>query len=167
DYRPELCGVRDDEIKTVRNFSKHEFANYVGYYRLMNILFNFPKDKLDKKRNRILTTMLTERLITGVSAAAAIAVFTRQLPLATALGLAVAPHNPANDYPPLDKGASKFYAHNAAHCIYSNSVIHIVGPFITTARRARKRIEIDVNATSLHMIEVHCPAAENRSAFDI
>ncbi|KAF4687733.1 hypothetical protein FOZ60_003562 [Perkinsus olseni] len=47
DYRPELCGVRDDEIKTVRNFSKHEFANYVGYYRLMNILFNFPKDKLE------------------------------------------------------------------------------------------------------------------------
>ncbi|EEQ97344.1 conserved hypothetical protein [Perkinsus marinus ATCC 50983] len=47
DYRPELCGVRDDEIKTVRNFSKHEFANYVGYYRLMNILFNFPRDKLE------------------------------------------------------------------------------------------------------------------------
>ncbi|KAF4658458.1 hypothetical protein FOL46_006949 [Perkinsus olseni] len=47
DYRPELCGVRDDEMKTVRNFSKHEFANYVGYYRLMNILFNFPRDKLE------------------------------------------------------------------------------------------------------------------------
>ncbi|KAF4658459.1 hypothetical protein FOL46_006950 [Perkinsus olseni] len=111
--------------------------------------------------------MLTKRFITGVSAAAAIGVFTSPLPLAAALGLAVAPHNPANDYPPLDKDTSKFHAHNAAQCVYSNLVIHIVGPLIATPRRSRKRLEIDVNATSLHTIEVQCPATANRGAFDI
>lgn len=47
DYRPELLGVQDHEIKTVRNFSQHEFANYVTYLRLMNVLHNFPREDLE------------------------------------------------------------------------------------------------------------------------
>jgi len=47
DYRPELLGVQDYEIKTVRNFSQHEFANYVTYLRMMNVLHNFPREDLE------------------------------------------------------------------------------------------------------------------------
>lgn len=47
DYRPDLLGVKDHEIRTVRNFSPHEFANFVTYYRLMNILHNFPREDLE------------------------------------------------------------------------------------------------------------------------
>lgn len=47
DYRPELLGVKDYEIKTVRNFSQHEFANYVTYLRLMGVLHNFPREDLE------------------------------------------------------------------------------------------------------------------------
>eukprot|EP00434_Breviolum_minutum_P018553 symbB.v1.2.016364.t2/scaffold1243.1/size129491/6 len=36
DYRPELLGVKDHEIRTVRNFTQQEFANYVMYLRIMN-----------------------------------------------------------------------------------------------------------------------------------
>lgn len=47
DYRPELLGVKDHEIRTVRNFTQHEFANYVVYLRLMNVLHNFPAEDLE------------------------------------------------------------------------------------------------------------------------
>jgi small subunit ribosomal protein S29 len=47
DYRPELLGIKDYELRTVRNFSPHEFANFVAYYRLMNILHNFPREDLE------------------------------------------------------------------------------------------------------------------------
>eukprot|EP00931_Biecheleriopsis_adriatica_P086332 TRINITY_DN61026_c0_g1_i1.p1 TRINITY_DN61026_c0_g1~~TRINITY_DN61026_c0_g1_i1.p1 ORF type:complete len:523 (-),score=101.19 TRINITY_DN61026_c0_g1_i1:46-1614(-) len=46
-YRPELLGVKDHEIRTVRNFTQHEFANYVVYLRLMNVLHNFPAEDLE------------------------------------------------------------------------------------------------------------------------
>lgn len=47
DYRPELLGVKDHEIRTVRNFTQHEFANYVTYLRLMNVLHEFPREDLE------------------------------------------------------------------------------------------------------------------------
>eukprot|EP00933_Yihiella_yeosuensis_P032604 TRINITY_DN26218_c0_g1_i1.p1 TRINITY_DN26218_c0_g1~~TRINITY_DN26218_c0_g1_i1.p1 ORF type:complete len:553 (+),score=98.61 TRINITY_DN26218_c0_g1_i1:170-1660(+) len=47
DYRPELLGVKDHEIRTVRNFTQTEFANYVVYMRLMNVLHNFPAEDLE------------------------------------------------------------------------------------------------------------------------
>lgn len=47
DYRPELLGVRDSEMRTVREFSYAEYANYVAYYEMQNILHEFPKEKLD------------------------------------------------------------------------------------------------------------------------
>merc|ERR1711933_295993 len=37
DYKPELLGVKGYEVKTVRNFSQHEFANYVAYLREMKV----------------------------------------------------------------------------------------------------------------------------------
>mmetsp|Transcript_12306 Transcript_12306/g.38441 ORF Transcript_12306/g.38441 Transcript_12306/m.38441 type:complete len:443 (+) Transcript_12306:177-1505(+) len=46
DYDPSLLGVKEEEIRTVRNFSQHEFANYVTYLRLMNVLHNFPREDL-------------------------------------------------------------------------------------------------------------------------
>lgn len=47
DYNPALLGVKEEEIRTVRNFSQHEFANYVTYLRLMNVLHNFPREDLE------------------------------------------------------------------------------------------------------------------------
>merc|ERR1711879_1048641 len=47
DYRPDLLGVRDYEQRTVRGFSQHEFANYIMYLRLMNVLHNFPREDLE------------------------------------------------------------------------------------------------------------------------
>lgn len=47
DYRPELLGVKQDQVRNVRNFSQHEFANYVTYLRMMNVLHNFPRDDLE------------------------------------------------------------------------------------------------------------------------
>jgi len=47
DYRPELLGVSEHEIRTVRSFSQHEFANYVMYLRLMKVLHNFPRSDLE------------------------------------------------------------------------------------------------------------------------
>lgn len=47
DYKPELLGVKDHEIRTVRSFTQHEFANYVTYLRLMNVLHNFPREDLE------------------------------------------------------------------------------------------------------------------------
>merc|ERR1719434_223367 len=67
DYKPELLGVKKDEIRTVRNFTQYEFANFVTYYRLMGILHNFPRDELEYyymltqgngwQARRILTTL--------------------------------------------------------------------------------------------------------------
>ena len=31
----------------MRNFSPAEFANYVAYYRLMNVIHEFPREKLE------------------------------------------------------------------------------------------------------------------------
>lgn len=47
EYRPDLLGVKEHEIREVRNFSQHEFANYVMYLRLMNVLHNFPREDLE------------------------------------------------------------------------------------------------------------------------
>lgn len=47
DYRPDLLGVKDHQIRTVRNFSQFEFANFVTYYRLMNVLHKFPRQDLE------------------------------------------------------------------------------------------------------------------------
>uniref|UniRef100_UPI00389B3B29 Small ribosomal subunit protein mS29,mS29(DAP3) n=1 Tax=Toxoplasma gondii TaxID=5811 RepID=UPI00389B3B29 len=47
DYRPDLLGVRQEEIRTVRNFSPLEFANFVAYYHKKKILHEFPREKLD------------------------------------------------------------------------------------------------------------------------
>lgn len=47
DYRPELLGVKDFERRTVRNFTPHEFANYVTYLRLTGVLHNFPREDLE------------------------------------------------------------------------------------------------------------------------
>ncbi|CAJ1384693.1 unnamed protein product [Effrenium voratum] len=46
-YRPELLGVQDYEIRTVRNFTQQEFANYVMYLRLMNVVHKFPPEDLE------------------------------------------------------------------------------------------------------------------------
>lgn len=46
DYRPELLGVKPEDIRTVRNFSPLEFACYVSYLQKKGALFNFPADKL-------------------------------------------------------------------------------------------------------------------------
>jgi len=47
DYRPELLGVKEGQIRTVRNFTQLEFANYVTYLRLMDVLHNFPREDLE------------------------------------------------------------------------------------------------------------------------
>lgn len=67
DYKPELLGVKDHEIRTVRNFTGHEFANYVAYFKMMNILHKFPRDQLEyyfmmtqgngKQARKLLTTL--------------------------------------------------------------------------------------------------------------
>lgn len=46
DYRPELLGIKRHEMRDVREFSQHEFANYVTYLRLMNVLHHFPREDL-------------------------------------------------------------------------------------------------------------------------
>jgi len=47
DYRPELLGVKEEQIRTVRNFSQAEFANYVMYLRVSGVLHNFPREDLE------------------------------------------------------------------------------------------------------------------------
>jgi len=47
DYRPDLLGVKDHEVRTVRAFTQQEFANYVTYLRLMGVLHHFPKKDLE------------------------------------------------------------------------------------------------------------------------
>lgn len=47
DFKPELLSVKPHEIRTVRAFSQHEFANYVAYLRMMNVLHNFPREDLE------------------------------------------------------------------------------------------------------------------------
>lgn len=41
-----MSGIDKAEQKTVRNFSQHEFANYVAYLRMMNVIYQFPAEKL-------------------------------------------------------------------------------------------------------------------------
>ncbi|CDJ63366.1 hypothetical protein, conserved, partial [Eimeria necatrix] len=47
DYRPELLGVKPEDIRTVRNFSPLEFASFVSYLQKKNAIYNFPRDKLE------------------------------------------------------------------------------------------------------------------------
>lgn len=47
EWQPQLLGVPSSALKTVRNFSGVEFANYCAYFRLQNITHNFPRDKLE------------------------------------------------------------------------------------------------------------------------
>ncbi|CEL94235.1 unnamed protein product [Vitrella brassicaformis CCMP3155] len=47
DYRPELLKVKREEVRTVRNFSAFEFANFVAYYRRKRVIQHFPREKLD------------------------------------------------------------------------------------------------------------------------
>ena len=47
DYDVSTYGIRQDEVRTLRNFSPAEFANYVAYYRLMNVIHEFPREKLE------------------------------------------------------------------------------------------------------------------------
>lgn len=47
DYRPELLSVKDHQIRTVRNFSPVEFANYVMHLRASGVLHNFPANDLE------------------------------------------------------------------------------------------------------------------------
>eukprot|EP00928_Gymnodinium_smaydae_P022895 TRINITY_DN1908_c0_g2_i1.p1 TRINITY_DN1908_c0_g2~~TRINITY_DN1908_c0_g2_i1.p1 ORF type:complete len:565 (-),score=96.53 TRINITY_DN1908_c0_g2_i1:89-1729(-) len=46
-YRPDLIGVKDHEIRTLRNFSPGEFANYVMHLRVSGVLHNFPREDLE------------------------------------------------------------------------------------------------------------------------
>ena len=46
-FRCELLGFKPNEIKIVKEFSPDEFANYVAHYHLQDIIFNFPKDRVD------------------------------------------------------------------------------------------------------------------------
>ncbi|KAF8822824.1 hypothetical protein IE077_002472 [Cardiosporidium cionae] len=46
-YRPDLLGIRFDEIRTIRNFSMEEFANVVANYRHAGVIHNFPQEKLE------------------------------------------------------------------------------------------------------------------------
>merc|ERR1712039_1031597 len=51
DYRPDFAGVKDYQMRTVRNFSQHEFANYVTYLRMMNVLHKFPRVDLKRENS--------------------------------------------------------------------------------------------------------------------
>ena len=46
-FQPDLLGVKDHELRTVREFSQTEYANFVAYYHMQNILHEFPRDKLE------------------------------------------------------------------------------------------------------------------------
>merc|ERR1712014_424871 len=47
DYKPELLGVKDYQIRTVRNFTPTEHANYVMYMQASGVLHNFPAEDLE------------------------------------------------------------------------------------------------------------------------
>eukprot|EP00927_Polykrikos_kofoidii_P007999 TRINITY_DN13306_c0_g1_i1.p1 TRINITY_DN13306_c0_g1~~TRINITY_DN13306_c0_g1_i1.p1 ORF type:complete len:552 (-),score=67.92 TRINITY_DN13306_c0_g1_i1:95-1750(-) len=47
DYKPELLGVKDFQLRTVRNFTQVEFANYVMHLQASGTLHNFPAEDLD------------------------------------------------------------------------------------------------------------------------
>lgn len=47
EYNPELLGVRDSQIRTVRNFTPYEFANFVMHLRSSGVLHNFPREDLE------------------------------------------------------------------------------------------------------------------------
>ncbi len=46
-FDPTILGVKPEEIKQVRNFTKHEFANYCAYQALTGTSHRFPEDRLE------------------------------------------------------------------------------------------------------------------------
>jgi small subunit ribosomal protein S29 len=46
-FDPEILGVKPEEIKQIRNFTKHEFANYCAYQAITNTSHRFPEDRLE------------------------------------------------------------------------------------------------------------------------
>lgn len=46
-FDPEIIGVKPEEIKTVREFSKAEFAYYLAYQAITGTSHKFPESKLD------------------------------------------------------------------------------------------------------------------------
>lgn len=46
-FNPTLLGIKAEEIKQVRNFTKNEFDNYCAYQALTNTSHRFPESKLD------------------------------------------------------------------------------------------------------------------------
>ena len=46
-FNPTLLGVKPEEIKQVRNFTKNEFHNYCAYQALTNTSHRFPESKLE------------------------------------------------------------------------------------------------------------------------
>lgn len=46
-FDPEIIGVKPEEIKTVREFTKAEFANYLAYQAITGTSHKFPESKLD------------------------------------------------------------------------------------------------------------------------
>ncbi|XP_954567.1 uncharacterized protein TA19100 [Theileria annulata] len=46
-FRPEYLGILPNEVRTVRNFSSKEFANYVLNLKNTRVIYNFPNDKIN------------------------------------------------------------------------------------------------------------------------
>nr|PVC54261.1 hypothetical protein MACL_00003230 [Theileria orientalis] len=47
DFKPELLGVLPNEVRTVRNFTQREFANYILHLKNSRVIYNFPNDKIN------------------------------------------------------------------------------------------------------------------------
>ena len=46
-FDPTILGIKPEEIKQVRNFTKNEFAHYLAYQHLTGTSHKFPRSKLD------------------------------------------------------------------------------------------------------------------------
>jgi small subunit ribosomal protein S29 len=46
-FNPSILGIKEEEIKQVRNFTKNEFRNYLAYQHLTGTSHRFPQAKLD------------------------------------------------------------------------------------------------------------------------
>lgn len=46
-FDPKILGVKAEEIKQVRNFTKHEFAHYCAYQGITGTSHRFPEDRLE------------------------------------------------------------------------------------------------------------------------
>ncbi|AFZ80477.1 hypothetical protein BEWA_033300 [Theileria equi strain WA] len=44
-YKPEYLGIMPNELRTVRNFTPKEYANYIHHLQNTQVIFNFPNDK--------------------------------------------------------------------------------------------------------------------------